>query len=70
MHSPMAGDIHVSLARTLTKAASAKAATAPPLDATHVALLENLEEGAEGGSQPVGDDEPRRPGKGRVSISH
>ena len=69
MHSLMAGDIHVSLARTLSRAVSAKAATAPPLDATHVALLENLEEGDEDGSQPAGDDDPRRPGK-RVSTSH
>ena len=69
MHSSMAGVIHMSLPRTISRAASTKAATAPPLDATHVALLEYLEEGNEDGSQPVGDDEPRRPGK-RVSISH
>ena len=41
MHSPMAGDIHVSLARTISKAAASRG---PSLDKAHAALLDNLDE--------------------------
>lgn len=44
MHSPMAGDIHVSLARSISKAAAGRG---PGLDKAHAALLDNLDEGEE-----------------------
>ena len=44
MHSPMAGDIHVSLARTISKAAASRG---PNVDWAHAALLDNLDEAEE-----------------------
>ena len=44
MHSPMAGDIHVSLARSISKAAAGRG---PSVDKAHAALLDNLDEDEE-----------------------
>lgn len=45
MHSSVAGDIHVSLAHTLSRTTSSKSSKGSPwIDKAHVALLENLEE--------------------------
>jgi len=47
MHSSVAGDIHVSKARTINRAMSSRSAGTPWLDKAHAALLDNLDEGDE-----------------------
>jgi len=51
MHSSLAGDIHVSNARTvnraMSRAMSSRSAATPWLDKTDAALLDNLDEGDE-----------------------
>lgn len=64
MHSSVAGDIHVSLARTISKAATIRGTDAArQLDKAHETLLENLEEGDEAEALVPSEDT-----KGRVRL--
>ena len=47
IHSSLAGDIAVSQARVISRAASSNTSKAPWIDKAHAALLENLDEGNE-----------------------
>lgn len=64
MHSAVAGDIHVPLTRTMSRAVSRKSEL-PPLDEADRCLLDNIDEGGDGSSRRIASD-ARRMSKGRV----